>query len=75
MTTDREKRPGTRFQCPECGKLTSGRLPRDGRHVGDGTVRYPRRHKVDGKPCPGNIMEAVWVDIKAKRPPKAAPPR
>ena len=52
----------TRFKCVECGKLSTGRLPRDGRYVGDGTVRYPRRHKgPGGKPCPGNIKEAEWV--------------
>ena len=56
------EREVARFKCVECGKLSTGRLPRDGRHVGDGTVRYPRRHKgPDGKPCPGNIEEAEWV--------------
>ncbi len=34
-------------------------------HVNDGTMRYPRRHKgVDGKPCPGNMLEAEWTDIE-----------
>lgn len=56
-----------RFRCVECGKLTAGRLPRlpwgrkgTGR-VGDGTYYFPRRHKVNGEPCPGNVLEAEWV--------------
>jgi len=53
----------TRFRCVVCGKLTSGRIPRNGRHVGDGTVRFPRRHNFEGKPCEGNIRDAEWVDI------------
>jgi hypothetical protein len=54
----------TRFRCVVCGKMTAGRLPRDGRHFpGDGSGRYPRRHKgVDGKPCKGNIELVDWVD-------------
>ena len=59
----------TRFKCVECGKLSTGRLPRDGRYVGDGTVRYPRRHKgPGGKPCPGNIKEAEWVIVEVNSP-------
>lgn len=58
----------TVFVCPECGKETSGRLPNIGGdgygRLGDGTFRYPRRHKVNGKDCPGNIMEAIWKDKK-----------
>ena len=53
----------TKFKCVVCGKLTSGRLPRAGWLPGDGSFRYPRRHKVNGKPCPGNIMEAEWIDL------------
>lgn len=55
----------TRFRCPVCGKITAGRIPREhGHHYGDLTVRFPRRHKgSDGKPCPGNIKEAEWVDV------------
>lgn len=53
----------TRFKCSACGKLTAGRLPRAGRHHGDGTYWFPRRHKRDGKPCPGNIMEAEVVTV------------
>ena len=56
----------TRFKCVECGKVTAGRLPVNPdrwRERGDTTARYPRRHKgKDGKPCPGNIKEAEWVD-------------
>lgn len=54
----------TRYRCRHCGKLTAGRLPRaHGRFYGDGTIRYPRRHQHEGKPCPGNIQEAEWVDV------------
>jgi hypothetical protein len=61
--------PGTLYVlCAVCGKATKGgRAPRlaFGRSgtgkVGDGTFRYPRRHKgPDGEPCPGNIEEGVW---------------
>lgn len=55
----------TRFQCVVCGKITAGRVPvsfTNHRERGDGTFRYPRRHKgPDGQPCPGNIEEAEWV--------------
>lgn len=57
---DEEKKPRTRFRCQHCGKLSAGRLPRSGRHVGDGSSRYPRFHKVDGVPCPGLLYEATW---------------
>ena len=53
----------TRFKCAICGKLTAGRLPRSGKYVGDGTFRYPRRHYINGQPCPGNIIEAEWIDM------------
>lgn len=48
-----------------CGKVTTGRMPRlNGYHYGDGSFRYPRRHKgSDGKPCSGNIEEAEWVVV------------
>lgn len=75
------KRPRmiTRFRCVHCGKLTAGRLPRAfvtsptgrvtySRHdVGDGSERYPRWHKLDGKPCPGNRELAEWVDVPAPK--------
>lgn len=50
----------TKFECPVCGKLTSGRIPKKG----DLSGRFPRRHNVKGLPCPGNIQEAIWIDIK-----------
>lgn len=53
----------TVYQCTVCGRLTAGRLPRWGREVGDGTFMYPRRHRDRGKPCPGNIREAHWVEV------------
>lgn len=61
----------TRFMCAECGKLTAGRLPREGRHrPGDGTARFPRRHKdKSGKACPGNTVEAEWIDVDDKGEP------
>jgi len=49
MTIAKEK-----FECAVCGKITTGRLPRNG----DGTFWYPRRHNVSGIPCEGNIQEA-----------------
>ena len=54
----------TRFRCAVCGKVTAGRVPvsfTNHRERGDGTFRYPRRHNVNGKPCPGNIQEAEWI--------------
>jgi hypothetical protein len=55
----------TKFKCVVCGKMTTGRIPRaNGRFYGDGTFRYPRRHNVEGKPCPGNREEAEWVDVE-----------
>ena len=58
----------TRFKCVVCGKLTAGRLPREhGRFYGDGTFRYPRRHKgADGKECRGVWDEAEWVKVDTK---------
>ena len=53
----------TYFRCSFCGKITSGRLPKNGRHKGDTTFIFPRRHKLlNGDDCPGNIEEAEWVD-------------
>lgn len=61
----------TRFMCPECGKLTAGRMPRDSHgSPGDGTLRFPRRHKdKSGNACPGNIAEAEWIDVDDKGEP------
>jgi hypothetical protein len=55
-----------KFRCIICGKLTAGRKPRAAWTKGDGTARFPRRHKIKGtdKPCPGNIIEATWVEIR-----------
>ena len=54
------KNKNTKFQCVVCLKLTSGRMSKDG----DSTGRFPRRHNdADGKPCPGNIEEAKWIDL------------
>lgn len=58
----------TRFRCTHCGKLTTGRMPRAKGEIGDGTARFPRRHKLAGKSCPGNIREAEWVDVPAPSP-------
>lgn len=54
----------TRFRCVACGKLTTGRVPHGSWIRGTGDFRYPRRHKVNGEPCPGNIREAEWVDVR-----------
>ncbi len=60
----------TRFRCVICGKVTAGRLGRVGRHVGDGSARFPRRHKgADGQPCPGNVYDAEWIDVLARAAP------
>ena len=55
----------TKFKCVVCGKLTTGRMPRESRHLqGDTSARFPRRHKdKSGNPCPGNIMDAEWVNV------------
>lgn len=50
-----------KFKCVVCGKLTAGRIPRYGGISGDYSFRYPRRHQVNGKDCPGNIEEAEWI--------------
>ncbi len=46
----------TRFRCVVCGNLSAGRVPTGG----DGTARYPRRHKTKGTgfDCPGIYHEA-----------------
>jgi len=60
------RRRATRFRCVYCGKLTAGRVPRDPWLPGDGSARYPRRHKLRDVTlggtfdCPGNIIEAEW---------------
>lgn len=53
----------TRFRCTVCGKLGAGRMPREGKVKGDGSARFPRRHKgPSGRLCPGVHIEAEWVD-------------
>lgn len=49
--------------CTVCGKVTKGgRLPREGRHTGDGSERFPRRHKgKDGHVCPGVYLFGIWA--------------
>lgn len=53
----------TMFKCVVCGKLTAGRIGREGSISGDMSHRFPRRHKVCGQDCLGNIEEAEWVDV------------
>lgn len=50
----------TLFQCAVCGKMTAGRVSRQGGEAGDLSHRFPRRHKRNGADCPGNIEEAKW---------------
>lgn len=57
--------PKSKFKCSICGKITSGRLPKNG----DGSFWYPRRHyDKTGILCLGNIQEAIVVDIKNDKP-------
>lgn len=51
-----------RVRCVVCGKVTAARLPREGRYKGDGTFWFPRRHKVEGVDCRGNIEEATVIE-------------
>lgn len=53
----------TRFVCAVCGKVTAGRIPRGS----DLTFRFPRRHKVNSKDCPGNILEAKWIEVSDEK--------
>jgi hypothetical protein len=56
-----------RVRCVVCGKETAARCCSNrGRSDTDGSERYPRRHDVNGKPCPGNIEYAEWLDKKEK---------
>lgn len=50
-------------RCVYCGHLSTGRVPRNGREVGDGTCRYPRRHKLMDDFCPGVFREADLIDV------------
>lgn len=51
-----------RVRCSACGKVTAARLPRHGKHKGDGTFWFPRRHKISGVDCRGNIEEAEMIE-------------
>jgi hypothetical protein len=53
-----------RIKCSVCGKITAGRLPREGNYKGDGTFWYPRRHNVDGDFCPGNFEEGIDITFE-----------
>lgn len=46
-----------RVICKYCGKECAPSLRG---FPGDGTVYFPRRHKHNGQPCPGNIPD---VDV------------
>lgn len=58
-----------KVKCSVCGKITAGRLPREGHYTGDTTFWYPRRHKVDGVDCEGNIEEGEVIDVPDATPP------
>lgn len=64
VTPDTRIKQRTYFKCVVCGKLTAGRVPRDGWIRGDRSERFPRRHNVDGEPCPGNIEFTEWISVK-----------
>lgn len=49
-------------KCCECGKRTAPRLPRSGRHKGDGTCWLPRRHRINGVLCPGSLEEGELIE-------------
>jgi hypothetical protein len=60
------KKSETKFRCVECGKISTGRIPHSGWMQGDLTFRYPRRHLVNGEPCPGMLKEAEWVRVRVR---------
>lgn len=55
-----ERMKETKFECAYCGKITGGRKPKRG----DGTGRYPRKHRADGRICEGTFSPANWVDVE-----------
>lgn len=57
----------TMFKCAACGRITAGRISREGNHNGDTSHRFPRRHKVNGSPCGGNVIEAIWIDVDTNK--------
>lgn len=63
----------TRFRCVVCGLLTSGRMPVDDGELGarrgapgDGSARYPRRHRARSSSgtCDGSRRDADWIDVE-----------
>jgi len=63
------EKPGVRYRCRVCGKITAGRLPvnpHNHRERGDGTFHFPRLHKgSDGQICDGCYEEADCVEAEA----------
>jgi hypothetical protein len=61
---------GFKVECAHCGRETAGRRPAGG----DGTFYFPRAHKFEGQPCPGNLREGIWKTLPPKdgRPSAAA---
>lgn len=53
-----------KVKCSVCKKLCIPRLPREGRLKGDGTVWFPRRHRIDSNDCEGNIIEGELIATK-----------
>jgi len=51
-----------KFKCLYCGKLTAGHFPRRG----DGSMRFPRKHRIEGKVCEGSFYEAEWIEFEMK---------
>ncbi len=54
----------THFKCGVCGKLTAGKVPKNG----DGTLIFPRRHRVKGILCKGIFIAAEWIDVDNQDP-------
>lgn len=58
----------TVFRCKACGLDTTSRMPMGG----DGTARFPRRHRGDGaltrvgmpSLCSGVVEESDWVEVE-----------
>ena len=55
-----------RYKCAVCGKISGGRIPKNG----DGTLVFPRKHynqnDTSGDYCKGCYEEAEWVEVKIK---------
>lgn len=52
-----------KVKCAVCGGTYTMRIPNNG----DGSMWLPRRHKVGGISCPGNILETNIL-IKTAKP-------